>query len=117
MSIETLGGECVTGPCDRLVNLDADGRLHEVIPKDRKVGTVPKELVEAVEIEMAQANYNQLQSRPFTGECPTAVDGQKHVYTFHVPTGDETFDSCKVAIDANHPLFRAVAAALAFETP
>ena len=117
MSIERIGGECAGGSCDRLVNLDADGRLHEVIPKDRTVGMVPKEVLEALEIEMAQANYNLLQSTPFTGTCPTAVDGQKVIYTFHVPTGDEAFDSCKVAIDEKHPLFRAVAAALAFETP
>jgi hypothetical protein len=117
LSIETRGGECPAGACNRLVNLDADGAIHEVIPKDRVVGMVPQEIVEALQVEMAQANYSLLQSRPFTGTCPTAVDGQETIYTFHLQTGDEEFASCTVAIDENHPLFRAVAAALAFETP
>jgi len=88
-----------------------------VIPKDRIVGTVPKGIVEALQIEMVQANYNLLQSKPFTGTCPTAADGQETIFTFHIPTGDEEIASCKVAVDENHPLFRAVAAARAFETP
>ena len=113
ISIETRGGECVSGPCDRLVNIDDNGRIHEVIPKDRVVGTVPKDILEALQIEMVQANYDLLQSRPFSGTCPTAFDGQETIYTFHVTTGDEEFASCTVAIDPNHPLFQAVAAALA----
>lgn len=117
LTIETRGGECVSGPCDRLVNFDEDGRIHEVIPKDRVVGTVPKDILEALQIEMVQANYNLLQSKRFTGTCPTAVDGQETIYTFHIATGDEQIASCKVAIDENHPLFRAVAAARSFETP
>jgi hypothetical protein len=117
LSIETRGGECATGACSRLVNIEGDGRIHEVIPKDRVVGTVPEEILDALRVEMLQANFNLLQSRPFTGQCPTAFDGQETVYVFHVPTGDEEMASCKVAIDENHPLFRAVAAARSFETP
>ncbi len=117
LSIETRGGECAEGACTRLVNIDDNGRIHEVIPKDRVVGMVPKELVDALLLEMVQANFTLIQSKPFTGECPTAFDGQETIYTFHVATGDEEVASCKIAIDENHPLFRAVAAALAFETP
>ena len=113
VSIETRGGECPEGPCNRLVNIDADGSIHELIPTDRVVGTVPEPILEALRIEMEQANYPLLQSRPFTGECPTNVDGQETIYTFHVSTGDEELASCNVAIDSNHPLFLAVAAALA----
>ena len=43
--------------------------------------------------------------------------GPETIYTFHIPTGDEEIASCKVAIDENHPLFRAVAAALTFQAP
>lgn len=117
LSIEIVGGECAEGACHRLINLDGDGRLHEVIPKDRTVGTVPKELVDAVQIEMDQADFNLIESRPFTGECPTAVDGQELIYTFHLVTGDEQIRSCKVAIDVHHPLFRAVAAVMTLARP
>jgi hypothetical protein len=117
MSVELVGGECPAGSCDRLINVDADGRLHEVIPKDRTVGHVPPELIDALEVEMDRANFRQIRSNPFTGECPTAVDGQEIIYTFHLPTGDEEIRSCTVAIDPNHPLFQAVAAVLAVAEP
>jgi hypothetical protein len=113
VTLETRGGDCPSGSCNRLINIEGDGRLHEVIPTDRVLGTVPDELLEALRIEMEQANFLQLESTPFTGECPTAVDGQETIYTFHVSTGDEEIASCEVAIDPNHPLFQALAAALA----
>jgi hypothetical protein len=116
LTIETRGGVCVSGPCERVVNFDDNGRIHEVIPKDRVVGTVPREVLEALQIAMVRTDYTLLR-RPFTGTCPTAVDGQEIIYTFHVATGDKQIASCKVAIDESHPLFRAVAAARAFETP
>jgi hypothetical protein len=34
--------------CDRLVNIEGDGRLHEVIPKDHVIGRVPPELLDAL---------------------------------------------------------------------
>jgi hypothetical protein len=113
LSVETIGGECAEGACHRLLSLDSDGRLHEVIPEDRIVGTVPKELVDALQVEMDRANFSLIESRPFTGECPTAVDGQELIYTFHLVAGDEEIRSCTVAIDERHPLFRAVAAVMA----
>lgn len=113
VTIETRGGECPSGPCSRLVNINADGTIHQVVPRDEVLGTVPEPALEALRIEVEQANYPLLQSRPFTGECPTAFDGQETIYTFHVTTGDEELASCRVAIDPNHPLFQALAAAIA----
>lgn len=113
MSVEIVGGECASGPCDRLINVDADGRLHEVIPKDRTVGQVAPEMIEALQVEMGKANIQQIRSVPFTGTCPTAVDGQEFIYTFHLVSGDREIRSCKVAIDPKHPLFQAVSDVLA----
>jgi hypothetical protein len=117
VSIEFRGGECASGPCDRLVNIEGDATLHEVIPKDRILGTIPQPLFDALKVEVEQANYPLIESKPFTGQCPTAFDGQETIYTFHAASGDETIASCKVAIDESHPLFRAVAAALAAGQP
>ena len=114
VSVEYRGGECPSGFCDRLLNIEADGRIHEVIPKDRVLGTVPPEVIDALRVEVEQADYARLRSRPFTGECPTAVDGQETVYTFHVTTGDREIASCEFEIDPADPLFVAVDAALAF---
>jgi hypothetical protein len=112
LSIEWRGGECPAGLCTRLVNIEGDGRFHEVIPKDQVTGRVPPELLEALQIEIERANYRLILSRPFTGTCPTAYDGQQVIYTFHVSTGDRTVDACKVAIDPDHPLFVATDAAV-----
>ena len=115
LSVEFVGGECASGPCDRLLNVEADGTLRQVIPQTKVVGTAPKELIDALQVEMDQANFLLIASRPFTGTCPTAVDGQELIYTFHLVTGDREIRSCKVAIDPNHPLFQAVSAVLAAE--
>lgn len=115
LSVETVGGECPAGACHRLINVEADGTLRLVIPETRAVGTVPKPLLDALQVEMDQANFALIESKPFTGTCPTAVDGQEVIYTFHLARGDEEIRSCKVAIDENHPLFRAVSAVLAGE--
>jgi hypothetical protein len=112
LSIETKGGECPSGLCTRLVNVEGDGRLHEVIPKDQVIGQAPPALVDALQVEIERANYRMILSQPHTGTCPTAYDGQQLIYTFHVSTGDRTVDTCKVAIDPNHPLFVAVSAVL-----
>jgi hypothetical protein len=117
VTVETRGGECPDGGCNRLLNIEADGRLHEVIPKDRVVGTVPPEVIDGLRTEVEGADYRGIRSHPFTGECPTAVDGQEVIYTFHVTTGDREVASCEIAIDPADPLFVAVAAALAFEQP
>ena len=113
VSVEFVGGECPQGACHRLVTLEADGTLREAVPAPRVLGTVPRELLHAVRVEMDQANFALIESRPFTGECPTAFDGQEVVYSFHLPTGDGEIRSCTVAVDQKHPLFRAVAAVMA----
>jgi hypothetical protein len=117
VSVETRGGECLSGACDRLLNIEADGRIHEVIPKDQVLGTAPPELIEALRTEVEQADYLAIKSRPFTDTCPIAFDGQQTIYTFHVAIGDTEIDSCKVAIDPADPLFVAVEAALKFGPP
>jgi hypothetical protein len=98
--------------CTRLVNVDGDGRLHEVIPTDHVIGRAPPALVDALQVEIERADYRLILSRPVRGTCPTAYDGQQLIYTFHVSTGDRTVDTCKTAIDPNHPLFVAVSAVL-----
>ena len=106
LSIETKGGECPSGLCTRLVNVEGDGRLHEVIPKDQVIGRAPPALVDALQVEIERADYRLILSQPFTGTCPTAYDGQQLIYTFHVSTGDRTVDTCKVAIDPDRSALR-----------
>ena len=57
VSVEMRGGECPSGSCDRLLNIEADGTIHEVIPKDRVLGTAPPEVIDALRVEVEQADY------------------------------------------------------------
>jgi hypothetical protein len=111
LSVETRGGECPNGPCSSLITIGPDGAVHQVLPADEDLGTIPKAELDALTAEIERANFPLIESRPFTGQCPTSFDGQETIYTFHLPTGDEEIASCTVAIDPNHPLFLAVGAA------
>lgn len=112
LSVETRGGECPNGPCRSLINIGPDGSVRQVLPADQDLGRIPKAELDALTVEIERANFPLIESRPFTGQCPTAFDGQEVIYTFHLATGDEEIASCKVAVDLNHPLFLAVGAAL-----
>jgi hypothetical protein len=112
ITVETRGGECPNGPCGSLIDIGSDGSIHQVRPTDQDLGTIPKAELDALAAEIERANFLLIESRPFTGECPTAFDGQETIYTFHLQTGDEAIATCKVAIDPNHPLFLAVGAAM-----
>ena len=53
-----------------------------------------------------------LKSHPFTGECPTAYDGQEIAFEFGAPGGIERIATCEVEVDVGSPLFVAVSSAL-----
>ena len=112
VTVETRGGECPKGPCGSLIAIGSDGSVHQVRPIAQDLGTIPSAELDALTVEMSRANFPLIESRPFTDTCPTAYDGQETIYTFHLPTRKEAIATCKVAIDPDHPLFLAVAAAL-----
>ncbi len=113
VTVETRGGECPRGACGGTIAVEADGRVHALEPSPAELGTVPESTVEGLATEIAQADFAALKSRPFTGECPTAFDGQETIYTFTTPSGVERIASCEFVVDPEHPLFVAVSAALA----
>ena len=51
------------------------------------------------------ADYVALKSIKFTGECPSAYDGDEVTYSFYTRKGVEVIASCSVAIDPKAPLF------------
>jgi hypothetical protein len=57
-------------------------------------------------------DWAALRSHPFTGECPTAFDGQELIFEFGVGAGTQRVASCETDIDWTHPLFVALAVAL-----
>ena len=117
VTVETRGGMCAQGACDSTIAIEADGRVHAIAPAPAELGTVPDRGLEALNTEIAQADFVALTSHPFTGTCPIAFDGQETIYTFTTTSGAQRIASCEVVVDPSAPLFLAVAAAIGTITP
>jgi hypothetical protein len=113
VTITTRGGECPEGACGSTVVVERDGRLHQTAPEDVILGQVPGDVLTALDGAIKTTDFDAIRARPFTGECPVNFDGQELIYEFGAPGGVERIASCEVEIDRNHPLFKAVEAALA----
>ncbi len=112
VTVELRGGECPAGTCGRTVVLERDGTVHEAAKPPNFLGTVPLAQVAAIDTAIKLTDFAGLRSHPFTGQCPTAFDGQEIIYTFAAPSGPERIASCEVDIDQGLPLFVAVSTAL-----
>jgi hypothetical protein len=112
LTVQTRGGECVDGPCGTTVVVARDGRVHQAAEPPSDLGTVWPETLASLEAAIAAADFAEIRSHPFTGECPTAYDGQEIVFEFVTAHGIERIASCEVAVDFGLPLFAAAMAAL-----
>lgn len=109
--IRRRGGRCAYGPCEGMMTFQADGRFSDSEGRDGfREGRVDPALAAAVVAETEKADFAALKSKPFTGTCPTAYDGQEKIYSFPVGVSEENLQSCTYEIDEAHPLFRAVRA-------
>jgi hypothetical protein len=111
--VETRGGECPDGACGSTIVIEADGRVHATAPTAAELGSLPGVTLEGLATEISNTDFGALKSRPFTGTCPVAFDGQETVYTFVTASGAERIASCEVEVDPSEPVFIAVSAALA----
>lgn len=112
VTVEMRGGLCPAGACHSAVILERDGRVHAAAKPPNELGTVDGQAMAALAAAMQATDWAALISRPFTGECPIAFDGQELIFEFSVGTGTQRIASCEVDIDWGNPLFVAVAAAL-----
>lgn len=113
VTVTTRGGECPEGACGSTLVVERDGRLRHTAPENVVLGQVTPEALAALDGAIKTADFATIRARPFTGECPVNFDGQEVVYEFGAPGGVERIASCETEIDPNHPLFKAVEAALA----
>jgi len=113
VTVETRGGECLTGPCGSKTAIERDGRVHSVAPAEAALGQVPPDVLTVLDAAIKTTDFAVLKSHPFTGECPVNFDGQEVIYEFGAPSGTERIASCEVEVDPELPLFLAVEAALA----
>ena len=112
LTVELRGGMCVGGPCDTTVILDHDGRVHGATKPPTDLGVVPTAQLKTLETLVAATDFSAIKSQPFTGQCPTAFDGQEVVMEFDTAAGIQRVASCQVDVDWGHPLFKAVSTAL-----
>jgi len=117
VTVTIHGGECASAPCDQSVIVDPDGRVHAAAKPPNDLGHVPAAQMTALTAAIAATDFAKLKSHPFTGTCPTAVDGQELIFEFPTSSGTQRISSCEVAIDWGSPLFVALGAALAQWVP
>lgn len=110
--VETRGGECFEGPCGSVIVIERDGRVHSAAKPPNDLGTVPTEQLAALDSAIKSTDFAVLKNRPFTGECPTAFDGQESIFEFGAPGGPQRIATCEVAVDFGSQLFVAVATVL-----
>lgn len=113
VTVTTRGGECIDGPCGSTVVIDADGTVHQTLPTEAALGTVPADVLTALDAAIKTTDFDVIRAIPFDGECPVNFDGQEFIYEFGAPGGVERVASCETAIDPAHPVFAATTAALA----
>ena len=115
LAVTARGGHCREGfTCETVTVIGRDGRISRLAPDPAELGTVRPDVLDALDLAIRSADFELIKSRPFTGECPTAFDGQELVYEFAAPSGVQKIASCEVGIDENDPFWLTVAAALAF---
>jgi hypothetical protein len=112
VTVETRGGLCADGPCGTTIVLERDGRVHLAAKPPNDLGTVPPATLAALDTAIRSTDFAALRSHPFTGQCPTAYDGQELVLEFGAPSGVERITTCEVDVDFGQPLFVALSAAL-----
>lgn len=112
LTVEIRGGECPAGACATTVILERDGRVHQAAKPPNDLGVVPPANLAVVDAAIRSTNFDALRSHPFTGQCPTAYDGQEIVFEFGAPGGIQRVATCDVEVDFGLPLFVAVSTAL-----
>lgn len=112
VTVQVRGGLCMQGACDQSVILERDGRVHGAETPPKQLGLVRAQAMATLTAAIEAADYATLKSKPFTGECPIAFDGQELIFEFGVGPEPQRLASCEVDIDWGSPLFVAVGIAL-----
>ena len=112
VTVETRGGLCADGPCGAIIVVERDGRVHQAAKPPNDLGIVPPAVLAALGAAIRATDFTALRSHPFTGQCPTAFDGQEIVFEFGAPGGVQRIATCEVDVDFGLPLFVAVSTAL-----
>ena len=105
LTVESRGGECFAAPCGSTIVVERDGRVHSAAKPPNDLGQVPLDQLAVLDAAIKTTDFAILKSRPFTGQCPTAYDGQEFVFEFGAPGGPQRLATCEVEVDYGSPLF------------
>jgi hypothetical protein len=99
-------------PCGTTIVIERNGRVHLAAKPPNDLGIVPPVPLAALDAAIKTTDFRAIRSHPFTGQCPTAFDGQEIVFEFGAPSGVERVATCEVDVGFGSPLFLAVSTAL-----
>jgi hypothetical protein len=106
VTVEYTGGLCTYGPCYDRTAIYRDGLF---VNSDGSGARTSNKLDQATVDELVAiieaSDFEELKTIEFTGECPTAHDGQEIIYTFYLDDRTETLSTCQYVIDYETPLF------------
>ena len=112
VTVQMRGGMCPDGACDSRIVLERDGRVHDGKTPQTVLGRVTPNSYAALYAAIQRADFAAMKSKPFTGECPVAFDGQEQAFEFTVAGRTQRLASCEVDIDWGSPLFLALVGAM-----
>src|SRR5262245_31218924 len=74
------GGLCPDGPCGTTIVIGREGYVHQTRPTAMDLGTIPLPELTALNVAIAATDFDAMRQHRFTGQCPTASDGQELIY-------------------------------------
>lgn len=105
--IKAHGGLCSYGECKRNAVIDLAGN---VTITENGVAPITYKLLEEELLDLKAAidgaDYDAIQSRKFTGTCPTAYDGSEEIYVLYLASGELTLATCTYILDKEWEPFK-----------
>ena len=100
--------------CGRLTVVETNGLVRVGSQGTTKnLGTLPAEVLDALEVAILNTDFRELRIAPWEGECAVLDEGWDLVrYEFFIAGGQERLTACGTEIDRDHPLFVALEHAL-----
>lgn len=92
--------------CTMLVLVYEDGRWKAESDQGPKSGNVEPSVVEPLVHALRSADFVELRTLLFQGECPTDTGGQETILVFPTVTGPEAFASCTLVINPEQSPYR-----------
>lgn len=107
---EASGARCPSCNSSTTITYDGTVLYRGGLVKDPYTKTVRLEPADLamLQVWVETTDFDSIQNTPFLDDCPTIMDGHKHVYSFFPPQGEVVLDECIVAIDHTVPLFKFV---------